>query len=60
LAVHAASRRAGAIFLIHLSDINNLRSLARDTVQWALAAAGLEGRRIEAVRANGASPVWTV
>jgi phosphoribosyl 1,2-cyclic phosphodiesterase len=60
LAVHAAARRAGAIFLIHLSDINNLRSLARDTVQWALAAEGLEGPRIEAVRANGASPVWTV
>jgi phosphoribosyl 1,2-cyclic phosphodiesterase len=60
LAVHAAARRAAAIFLIHLSDINNLRSLARDTVQWALAAAGLEGPRIEAVRANGASPVWTV
>jgi len=60
LAVHAAARRAGAIFLIHLSDINNLRALARDTVQWALAAEGLEGPRIEAVRANGASPVWTV
>ena len=60
LAVHAASRRAGAIFLIHLSDINNLTSLARDTVQWALAAEGLDGPRIEAVRANGASPLWIV
>ena len=60
LAVYAAARRAAAIFLIHLSDINNLRSLARDTVQWALAAEGLEGPRIEAVRANGASPVWIV
>ncbi len=60
LAVHAAARRAGAVFLIHLSDINNLRSLARDTVQWALAAEGLDGLRIEAVRANGASPVWTI
>lgn len=60
LAVHAAARRAGAIFLIHLSDINNLTSLARDTVQWALAAEGLDRPRIEAVRANGASPVWIV
>jgi phosphoribosyl 1,2-cyclic phosphodiesterase len=60
LAVHAASRRAGAVFLIHLSDINNLTSLARDTVRWAMAAEGLEGPRIEAVRANGASPVWIV
>jgi phosphoribosyl 1,2-cyclic phosphodiesterase len=60
LAVHAASRRAGSIFLIHLSDINNLTSLARDTVQWALAAEGLDGPRIEAVRANGASPLWIV
>jgi len=60
LAVHAAARRAGAIFLIHLSDINNLTSLARDTVQWALAAEGLDDLRIEAVRANGASPLWIV
>lgn len=60
LAVHAASRRAGAIFLIHLSDINNLTSLARDTVGWALAAEGLDRPRIEAVRANGASPLWIV
>lgn len=60
LAAHAASRRAGAIFLLHLSDINNLTSLARDTVRWALAAEGLDTVRIEAVRANGASPVWIV
>ncbi len=60
LAVHAAFRRAAAIFLIHLSDINNLTSLARDTVQWALAAEGLDGILIEAVRANGASPLWIV
>lgn len=60
IAVHAAARRAGAVFLIHLSDINNLRSLARDTVRWALAAEGLDRTRIEAVRANGSSPLWIV
>ena len=60
VATHAASRRAVAIFLIHLSDINNLTPLARDTVQWALGRDGLGAVRIEAVRANGSSPRWIV
>lgn len=60
LAVHAASSRARAIGLLHLSDINNLTPLARDTVQWALGRDGLGSVRIEAVRANGSSPLWAV
>jgi len=60
VAVHAASRRAGTVVLVHLSDINNLTPLARDTVRWALAREGLGTVRIEAVRANGGSPLWSV
>ncbi len=58
VALHAASGRAQAVILVHLSDINNLTSLARDTVQWALAREGLTHVRIEAVPANGRSPRW--
>lgn len=60
LAVHAAASGARAIGLLHLSDINNLTPLARDTVQWALGRDGLGAVRIEAVRANGSSPLWSV
>jgi hypothetical protein len=48
------------VALVHLSDINNLTPLARDTVRWALGQDGLGAARIEAVRANGAGPVWVV
>lgn len=60
VALRGASRRARTIVLVHLSDINNLTPLARDTVQWALAREGLAGVRIEAVRANGSSPLWAL
>ena len=60
VALHAASHRARTIALVHLSDINNLTPLARDTVQWALRRDGLSAVRIEAVRANGSSPLWVV
>ena len=60
VARHAASHRARTIALVHLSDINNLTPLARDTVQWALGRDGLSAVRIEAVRANGSSPLWVV
>ena len=60
VARHAASHRARTIALVHLSDINNLTPLARDTVQWALRRDGLSAVRIEAVRANGSSPLWVV
>jgi phosphoribosyl 1,2-cyclic phosphodiesterase len=60
VAVHAASSRTGTVILVHLSDINNLTPLARDTVQWALAREGLNEVRIEAVRANGSSPLWSL
>lgn len=60
VALHAASSGARTIGLLHLSDINNLTPLARDTVQWALGRDGLGSVRIEAVRANGSSPLWAV
>lgn len=60
VAVHAASSRTGTVILVHLSDINNLTPLARDTVQWALAREGINEVRIEAVRANGSSPLWSL
>lgn len=56
--VDAASDRPQTVFLVHLSDINNLTPLARDTVQWALEREGLSGVRVEAVRPNGTTPVW--
>lgn len=58
VALRAAAHRARAVVLVHLSDINNLTPLARDTVEWALLREGHRGVRIEAVRANGASPLW--
>ena len=56
--VEAASTRPQTVFLVHLSDINNLTPLARDTVQWALEREGISGVRIEAVRPHGTSPLW--
>jgi hypothetical protein len=47
------------VFLVHLSDINNLTPLARDTVQWALQREGLRDVRVEAVRPNGTMPLWS-
>lgn len=58
VALRAAAHRARAVALVHLSDINNLTPLARDTVTWALAREGLGNVRIEAVRPNGSSPPW--
>ncbi|HXF82533.1 MAG TPA: MBL fold metallo-hydrolase [bacterium] len=60
LAAHAAAAGARTIVLLHLSDINNLTSLARDTVRWTLEREGLGAVRIEAVRANAGSPLWAV
>lgn len=56
--VQAASGRPQTVFLVHLSDINNLTPLARDTVQWALEREGLAHIQIEAVRPNGSSRTW--
>jgi len=60
VALAAAAGRTRTVALVHLSDINNLTPLARDTVQWALAQQGLTHVRIEAVRANGTGPLWAV
>lgn len=54
----ARGGRAQAVLLIHLSDVNNLLPLARDTVRWALEREGIAATRVEAVRSNGAGPVW--
>ncbi|HEX9531656.1 MAG TPA: MBL fold metallo-hydrolase [bacterium] len=57
--VEAASDHLQTVFLVHLSDINNLTPLARDTVQWALQREGLGAVRVEAVRPNGTMPLWS-
>jgi phosphoribosyl 1,2-cyclic phosphodiesterase len=46
------------VHLVHLSEINNLAPLARDTVRAALDAEGLHDVRVEAVRPNAAGPWW--
>ncbi len=56
--VDAASPRPQQVFLVHLSDVNNLMPLARDTVQGALDQAGITHVQVEAVRPNAASRVW--
>lgn len=56
--VAAASDRPQTAFLVHLSDINNLTPLARDTVQWALDREGITQVNVEAIRPNGTSRTW--
>lgn len=56
--VAAATDRAQTVFLVHLSDINNLTPLARDTVQWALEREGITSVKVEAVRPHGTSRIW--
>ncbi len=56
--VAATSGRAQKIFLVHLSDVNNLTPLARDTVQWALDREEITQVQVEAVRPNGTSRLW--
>ncbi len=56
--VAAASARPLQVFLVHLSDVNNLTPLARDTVQGALDQEGITHVQVEAVRPNGASRLW--
>lgn len=56
--VAASSGRARKVFLVHLSDVNNLTPLARDTVQWALEQEGITQVQVEAVRPNGTSGLW--
>jgi phosphoribosyl 1,2-cyclic phosphodiesterase len=52
-ALARTAQRARAICLAHLSEINNLASLARDIVRAALHQAGSGEDRILAVRPNG-------
>src|SRR3989475_7513198 len=58
--VEAASDRLRTVFLVHLSDINNLTPLARDTVQWALEREGIAAVPLQAVRPNGTGPLWQI
>lgn len=59
-AVVAAARdgRPQTVYLVHLSEMNNLPSLARDTVRDALAAEEATHVRVEAVRPNSGSAWW--
>jgi phosphoribosyl 1,2-cyclic phosphodiesterase len=58
-AVGMATGRTHTVHLVHLSEVNNLAPLARDTVRAALAAEGLGHVRVEAVRPNSGGPWWT-
>ena len=57
-AVEAAYAGTRAVHLIHLSEVNNLAPLARDTVREALAAEGLNTVRVEVIRPNSGGPWW--
>lgn len=54
------SGRPQAVLLVHLSDINNLTPLARDTVRWELEREGMAHVRVHAVRPNGRSDLHDV
>jgi len=57
-AARALARTAGrprAVCLVHLSEVNNLAALARDTVRAALAQAGHGAAKVRAVPPNGYS-----
>ena len=54
----ARGGKAQTIFLLHLSEVNNLPPLARDVVRWALAREGIRTTRVQAVRSNAAGPLW--
>ncbi|MGH2376212.1 MAG: MBL fold metallo-hydrolase [bacterium] len=58
-AVEAAYAGTRTVHLIHLSEVNNLAPLARDTVREALAAEGLSAVRVEVIRPNSGGPWWT-
>ena len=53
----ARGGKAQTIFLLHLSEVNNLPPLARDVVRWALEREGIRTARVQAVRSNAAGPL---
>ena len=55
----ASSGDAQTVHLVHLSEVNNLAPLARDTVRAALDAEGLHAVQVEAIRPNAGGPWWT-
>jgi phosphoribosyl 1,2-cyclic phosphodiesterase len=57
-AVGAATDRLRSVYLMHLSEVNNLAPLARDIVRAALDAEGLRTVHVEAVRPNAGGPWW--
>ncbi len=57
-AVGVASDRLRAVLLVHLSEVNNLAPLARDTVGAALDAEGMRAVQVEAIRPNAGGPWW--
>lgn len=54
----ARGGRAQTVFLLHLSEVNNLPPLARDVVRWALDREGIKSTSVRALRANAPGPVW--
>ncbi|MDR7435851.1 MAG: MBL fold metallo-hydrolase [Armatimonadota bacterium] len=59
-AVASATGNLQTVLLVHLSEVNNLAPLARDTVKWALEREGLGHVRVEVVRPNGQSPLLVI
>ncbi len=57
-AVEVAAAGTRAVHLMHLSEVNNLAPLARDTVRAALDAEGLPAVRVDVVRPNTGGPWW--
>jgi len=56
----AAGGRLRTAVLVHLSDINNLTPLARDTVQWTLEREAITHVAVDAVRPNGTSKTYVL
>ena len=54
----ARGGKAQTVYLLHLSEVNNLPPLARDVVRWALEREGIRTARVQAVRSNAAGPLW--
>ncbi|MBI4280533.1 MAG: MBL fold metallo-hydrolase [Armatimonadetes bacterium] len=58
-AAELATARPQAVVLIHVSDTNNLAPLARDMVRASLRRTGRGHVRVEAVRPNNHSAIWS-
>jgi phosphoribosyl 1,2-cyclic phosphodiesterase len=58
-AAAVATGRPQTVWLVHLSEVNNLAPLARDTVREALDVAAVPNAQIDVIRPNAGGPWWT-